>query len=197
MIYMSGQLITIILVAIVLGLDAFSLSMGMGFKGVTRRYEATFSATVGVFHVIMPLIGLEAGLALGKLLGVWAARLGALILLYIAGDFIIKGYREIRPQSFKFSQGREIFKRVNIHRSGWAGIILLGLSVSMDALTVGFSLGTFKMPLFITVIIIGATAGVMTFLGFTGGRLFGRLLGSYAQMAGGIVLLLLAVKLVI
>jgi len=193
---MLNPLFTIILVAIVLGLDAFSLSMGMGVKGVSRSYEVKFSTTVGVFHVIMPLIGLEAGLALGKLLGIWAGRLGALILLYIAVDFIVKGYREIRPQSIKFSEGRKLFKGVKVSRSRWTGIIVLGLSVSMDALTVGFSLGTFKMPLFLTVMIMGATAGIMTALGFTGGRLFGRLLGSYAQITGGIVLLLLAVKLV-
>jgi len=193
---MTNQLATIILVAIVLGADAFSLSMGMGVKGVSRRYEIKFSTTVGVFHIIMPLIGLEAGLALGKLLGVWAGRLGALVLLYIACDFISKGYREIRPQSFKFSEGSKLFKGFKPSRSRWGGIIILGLSVSMDALTVGFSLGTFKMPLFITVMIMGCTAGIMTALGFTGGRFFGRLFGSYAQMAGGIVLLLLAVKLV-
>jgi len=194
---MSNPLVTIILVAIVLGLDAFSLAMGMGVKGVNRRYAIKFSVIVGVFHVVMPLVGLEAGLALGKLLGVWAARLGALVLLYIAFDFIIKGYREIRPQSLKFSEGRQLFRGVKVPRSGWTGIIILGLSVSMDALTVGFSLGTFKMPLFLTVMIMGATAGIMTALGFTAGRFFGRLLGSYAQMTGGILLLLLAVKLVV
>lgn len=194
---MINPLVTIILVAIVLGLDAFSLSMGMGVKGVSRSYEAKFSATVGVFHIIMPLIGLEAGLALGKLLGVWAGRVGALVLLYIALDFITKGYRDIKPRSVKFSEGRKLFQGIKTPRSGWVGIILLGLSVSMDALTVGFSLGTFKMPLFLTVMIMGLTAGVMTALGFTGGRLFGRLLGSYAQITGGVVLLLLAVKLVI
>lgn len=192
---MNNQLATIILVAIVLGLDAFSLAMGMGVKGVNRRYEIQFSSTVGVFHIMMPLIGLEAGLALGKLLGVWAGRLGALVLIYIALDFIIKGYREIRPQSIKFSEGRSLFQGVKVKRAGWAGILILALSVSMDALTVGFSLGTFKMPLFLTVMIMGFTAGIMTALGFAGGRLFGRLLGIYAQMAGGVVLLLLAVKL--
>ncbi|MGE5390462.1 MAG: manganese efflux pump MntP family protein [Deltaproteobacteria bacterium] len=194
---MTNPLITIIVVAIVLGLDAFSLSMGMGVKGVSRRYEIKFSATVGVFHIIMPLIGLEAGLALGKLLGIWAGRIGALVLLIIAFDFIIKGYREIRPQAVKFSEGQKLFNGVKVTRKGWLGIFILALSVSMDALTVGFSLGTFKMPLFLTVMIMGATAGIMTALGFTGGRFFGRLLGIYAQMAGGIVLLLLAVKLVL
>ena len=73
----------------------------------------------------------------------------------------------------------------------------MGTSVSIDALTVGFSLGTFKMPVFITVMIMGIIAAIMSLLGFLGGRMFSRLVGSYAQMAGGIVLAVLAVKLLL
>ena len=54
---MVEQYTTIILVAVVLGLDAFSLSMGMGLKGVTRRFEIKFASTVGILHIVMPLIG--------------------------------------------------------------------------------------------------------------------------------------------
>lgn len=195
---MYEQLLTIVLVAIVLGLDAFSLSMGMGLKGVSRGYEIKFAGTVGILHVIMPLLGLHIGLAAGKFLGVWAARLGAAILVYIAADFFIKGYRETRPRTYKLNEARELLKNDNHSRhSGIISILILGISVSMDALTVGFSLGTFKMPVFLTVLIMGIVAGSMTIMGFIGGRLFNRLIGSYAQMAGGIILFALALKLVI
>lgn len=63
---MQGEFWTIILVAIVLGADAFSLSMGMGIRGVTRRYELRFSALVGLFHVLMPLLGLSLGLVVAN-----------------------------------------------------------------------------------------------------------------------------------
>ena len=66
---MIEQYITIILVAVVLGLDAFSLSMGMGLKGVARDFAVKFVATVGILHIIMPLIGLNVGLAVGQFLG--------------------------------------------------------------------------------------------------------------------------------
>ncbi len=190
------QLLTIILIAVVLGLDAFSLSLGLGLQGRSRGYGMRFSAMVGIFHIIMPLVGLNLGLAAGKFLGVWASRLGAVILAYIAVDFIIKGYRESRSHSYTFKEGKSIIAQPNdSYRENWGNMLLLGISVSIDALTVGFSLGTFKMPVFITVIIMGMVAAIMTLLGFLGGRMFSRLVGSYAQMAGGIVLAALAVKL--
>lgn len=190
------QLLTIILVAVVLGLDAFSLSLGLGLQGRARAYGLKFSAMVGLFHIIMPLIGLNLGLTVGKFLGIWASRLGAVILAYIAVDFIIKGYRESRPHNYSFKEGKSIIAQPNdSNRENWGNMLLLGISVSIDALTVGFSLGTFKMPIIITVIIMGMVAAIMTMLGFIGGRIFSRLVGSYAQMAGGLVLAALAIKL--
>lgn len=190
------QFITIGLVAIVLGLDAFSLSLGLGLRGLSRSYGLRFAAIVGILHILMPLLGLSLGLAAGKFLGIWASRLGAVILAYIGIDFIIKGYREVRPQSYTLKEGNKILnQQKESPREDWGNILLMAISVSIDALTVGFSLGTFKMPVLVTVMIMGSVAAVMTLLGFLGGRAFSRLVGSYAQMAGGIILVLLAVKL--
>ncbi len=195
---MYEQMATILLVAVVLGMDAFSLSMGMGLQGVTRKYEVKFIVIVAVLHVIMPLLGLSLGLAVGKLLGVWAACIGALILAYIGIDFLRKGYGEIKTQTYSFKDGLTALQPDKKPDSDdWWTIILLGVSVSMDALTVGFSLGTLRMPIIVTVVIMGLMAGAMTLLGFIGGRVFSRIVGSYAQIMGGIILLVLAIKLVI
>jgi len=191
------DLLTIILVAVILGADSLSLALGMALRGVSPVYEYKFSLTVGIFHVIMPLVGLNVGLAVGKLLGIWAARVGALVLVWLGADMLRKGYRSSRTHAYKFSQGRKVMsENRQLGQEGWSAILLLATSVSIDALTVGFSLGTFKMPILLTVIIMGIVAGSMTLLGFKGGKLFGRLMGSYAQMVGGSVLVLLALKMV-
>ena len=109
-----------------------------------------------------------------------------------------KGYEEIKPATYSFQEGQKIFNNNDkAIADGWWALILLGISVSMDALTVGFSLGTLKMPITITVLIMGFVAGTMTLLGFLGGRIFSRIVGSYAQIIGGIILLALAIKLVL
>ncbi|MGI6413567.1 MAG: manganese efflux pump MntP family protein [Syntrophomonadaceae bacterium] len=193
---MIEQTSTVVIIAFILGLDAFSVSIGMGLTGVKRDFEFKFAGTVGVFHIFMPLIGLYLGLAVGKILGIWASRAGALVLAYIALDFLIKGYKESKTKHFSFKDAQSILKKDGeINRGGWKTALVLGLSVSIDALTVGFSLGTLNMPILFTVIVMGAVAGTMTLLGFWGGRIFSRLVGSYAQIIGGITLLGLAVKL--
>lgn len=194
---MFEEIITIILVAVVLGADSFSLAMGMGLKGVPRSYEIKFSWMVGTFHVFMPLIGLSLGMAAGQLLGIWAGRLGAAVLAYMGADMIFKGYRATRPLFFKLNQGRQVIEEKPELAEGWINLIVLTTSVSIDALTVGFSLGTlFTVPIYYTVLAIGLIAGIMTFAGFTGGKIFSRVIGSYAQIAGGLVLIMLAVKMV-
>lgn len=194
---MLEQLLTVILVSIVLGADAFSLSMGMGLRGVSASYEKRFSLMVGVFHIFMPLIGLNLGLVAGKFLGIWAGRLGAIVLLYIGTDMLLKSYKETRPRSYKFAEGRKLFAKPEKRNAEWINLVLLSTTVSIDALTVGFSLGTLQMPVVYTVVIMGSTAGTMTFMGFKGGRLFNRAIGSYAKLLGGVVLLGLALKMLL
>lgn len=194
---MNGHIWTIILVAIILGADAFSLSMGMGIKGASRRYEIRFSLLVGLFHVLMPLLGLSLGLAAGKVLGVWAGRIGAVVLIYIGLEMLWKSYRELKPQVVTFAETRESlsYNDNEINADNWVSLLILTVSVSIDALTVGFSLGTIKAPILFTVVIMGIIAGSMTMLGFKGGKILSRVVGSYAQAVGGLVLLGLAVKM--
>lgn len=195
---MNGQLWTIILIAIVLGADAFSLSMGMGIKGVSRRYEMRFTLLVAVFHVLMPLLGLSLGLAAGKVLGIWAGRIGAIVLLYIGLEMLWKSYQELKPQTISLAEAKEILINNDREKNTdtWVSLLLLTISVSIDALTVGFSLGTIKAPIAFTVTIMGIIAGIMTMLGFKGGRVFSRAVGSYSQAIGGLILLALAFKMV-
>lgn len=195
---MLEQYISIVLVALVLGADSFSLAVGMGLRGVPRSYELKFSSMVGLFHIFMPLIGLTLGMATGHFLGVWAARIGAAVLAYLGADMIWKGYREIRPQILNISQAKDVMEIKADMTGGWINLILLTTSVSIDALTAGFGLGTlFTLPLYYPVLIIGAVAAVMTLAGFQGGKLFSRIIGTYAQIMGGAILISLAVKMVL
>lgn len=191
---MTNQIIAIVMVAIVLGVDAMSLSMGMGLRGASRTYERRFSLMVGVFHVLMPLIGLSLGIVAGKFLGIWAGRVGALILLLIGLDMLYEAYRNTRLQSVSFEEVDEMLDEPPASGRWW-DMTILSTTVSLDALTVGFSLGTLQMPILYTVLIMGLTAALMTYIGFRTGRLLGRLVGNYAEMIGGLVLIALAVKL--
>jgi putative Mn2+ efflux pump MntP len=195
---MSGQLPTVLLIALVLGLDAFSLALVMGLRGSSRRYEYKFALSVAAFHILMPLLGLGLGYTAGKILGLWASWAGAAVLAYVGVSFIREGYEEVKKTSISFSEAlAQLGPNTAEAHPRERGILLLTASVSMDALAIGFTLGTVRVPLLLTVLIMGVVAGFMTLIGFRSGKILGSLAGRYAQMAGGAVLVMLAAKIVL
>lgn len=177
------NLIVLILLALALGIDAFSLCLGIGLAGVNLRQIIMLSLIILLFHIAMPLAGWQIGEIAGNYLGQLASMVGALILIYLGVRIIWLGSRNSK---------KEISTR--LLGSSW-GLFSLGFSVSMDAFSVGFSLGTQKTNLLWTAIIIGLAAGLMTLSGLLGGRYLSRLMGRRAQMCGGLILIGVGVKL--
>ncbi|MHB8126331.1 MAG: manganese efflux pump MntP [Desulfitobacteriaceae bacterium] len=192
------KLFWIIIVSIALGTDAFSLALAIGLTGVSKRLIFRLSFLVAIFHIIMPLAGLVAGQTLGIFLGRLAKGIGALVLIWLGVKMLLNIYRPVIKR-FAFSQARtEIFQSQKLP-SGVSlqgfGIYALVASVSLDALSVGFSLGTVESQIGMTVLIMGVIAGFMTGSGLILGRIFGTWLGDKAEVLGGLALILIGVHL--
>src|SRR5690606_26490389 len=71
-----GQLATILIMAAALGMDAFSLGIGLGMRGIRLLNIAFISAVIALFHVIMPLVGIFTGRYVSTLLGDVAVAAG-------------------------------------------------------------------------------------------------------------------------
>lgn len=172
----------VIAVSIALGMDAFSFSLALGLIGIPNRTAIRLSLIVAVFHVFMPLLGLWAGQKLGTLFGDVAIGIGAVILFWLGGKMIFGAFRdgEIKCNASSLK--------------GW-GIYVLAGSVSLDALSVGFSLGTFVSRILPAILIMGFTAGIMTGSGIILGRRIGTWLGCKAVALGGIILVLIGLKM--
>jgi len=176
-------LITLLALAVALGSDAFSLCVGIGMAGVNRRQIAFISLTVLIFHIFMPLLGWYAGGYLGAKVGKAAAVAGALLLVYLGAKMI---WDAVKP-------GEDEPKFI-ITNTG--GLLLLAASVSMDALSVGFTLGTRQVSLVLAAGVIGLVAGFMTLGGLTLGKYVGSWVGERAQLVGGFILAGIGAKLV-
>ncbi|RCX19141.1 putative Mn2+ efflux pump MntP [Fontibacillus phaseoli] len=170
-----GEVMTILLMAIALGMDAFSLGVGIGMKGVRRSDAFRIGTAVALFHVLMPLVGIFAGQYVGVLLGHLARYVSGGLLLLLGAHMIFS--------SFKGSG----FQSIN-HRTLW-GVLLFSLSVSIDSFSVGVSLGMFHSDLLMTVLVFGFFGGLMSMMGLALGRSVGRSLGDYGEAAGGAILL--------
>ncbi|SFQ98184.1 manganese efflux pump MntP family protein [Desulfoscipio geothermicus] len=176
---------TVLALAVALGTDAFSMCLGLGMAGVTRRQIVIVSLTVLVFHIFMPLLGWYAGEFVGTLAGRAASIAGALLLVYL-------GVKMIRS----VWKGGEILDPKVVLVNTW-GLLLLAASVSMDALSVGFTLGTRQVDLPLTAGVIGVVAGVMTAVGLVLGRFVGARVGERAVLGGGVLLVGIGVRMIV
>lgn len=169
--------------AVALGTDAFSMCVGIGLAGVNRRQILLISFTVLLFHIFMPLAGWFVGELAGNLIGRAAAVAGAALLIYLGLKMVWTTWRD-----------RKVTEPTVIRFSAW-GLILLGISVSMDALSVGFTLGAHEVNLLLTAGVIGLMAGLMTTSGLVFGRFLGAWAGGKAQLVGGLILMGIGVRL--
>ncbi len=178
-------IITVFLLALALGADGLSLCIGLALTGVKRAQIFIISGIIFLFHVFMPLIGLYLGQLAGDLLGRVAGIAGALIIIYLGAKTIYSTFR-LSPSETPEKKSFGIW-----------GMAAMAMSVSMDALSVGFGLGTQELSLFLVVAFFGVVAGLMALAGFYVGRICGPCLGERANLAAGIILVAIGVKLAI
>jgi len=178
----SRQLIPLLLMGAALGTDAMSLSIGIGLRGVSWRDVIRVSAVIGIFHIVMPLVGALAGHYFGLFVGSLAVWIGAAIVAFIGVRMIwgCVGSGDAGPCSWKLT--------------GFS-LLMLATGVSIDALSVGFSLGTFGYSIYVTSVVFGIFGAAMTAIGLLFGSRLGKFIGDRGELVGGCVLIILAVHM--
>jgi putative Mn2+ efflux pump MntP len=157
-----------------LGLDTFAVSAALGLGGLSPRQRLRVSLVFAAFEGLTPAVGLLVGSALGKSIGSAADYLaGALLIGYAL--FVL----------LRHDEGEGAIEVSTTH--GWA-LVLLGLSVSMDELAVGFTLGLSRVPVVPALVLIALQAFVVSQIGIRiGARLSGRFREGTERTAGAIL----------
>lgn len=176
-----GQIITLLMIALALGMDAFSLGIGLGMNGLLAGPMARLSLLIGFFHVMMPLIGIGMGQVLSSMMKNIASILGGGMLLFLGTSMLIHVLK-----------GEEEAKQAKIHT--WTGILMFSISVSMDSLSAGFSLGLFQADIILALILFGSSGLFLAFFGWWLGKSVGGWIGQYGEILGGLILILLGSK---
>lgn len=156
-----------------LALDVFAVCIGVGMQPLTRAQRVRIGAAFAAAEVIMTLIGVGIGAAIGHLLGPLAAYLGFVALIGV-GVYMI------------FETVGEGESGLNLS-SGW-GLFLASLSISLDSLGIGFSVIYIGVPLWTTLAAIAFASILSSTLGLVFGRALGKAIGKRAALAAGIVL---------
>ena len=182
-------MLRVILVVLPLGLDTFALSTVLGAlplaKGQRLRVAALFAAAEG----LMPAVGLLLGLPLGHALSHWASYVAGVLLIGIGGWSWWHEQRE-RAGGSEDEDG-ETTKLMSAATGSTWSLMGLALSISLDELAVGFSLGLLGLPLIPVLVLIALQALLLSLAGQWIGRNTGQRLGPYAEQLVGPLLCLL------
>jgi putative Mn2+ efflux pump MntP len=165
-----------------LGLDSFAVAAAIGAAGVAARWRARLriSLIFMVFEAGMPLIGLAAGRGLARVIGPAADYLAAAAVIGLGAWMLFEASRDNDDEPAARLAGA----------SGWT-TIALGLSISLDELAIGFSLGLARLPVAPVIVAIAILAVVVSQLGLALGQAVSARFREHAEQLAGIALIAL------
>ncbi len=154
-----------------LGLDTFAVAAALGALGAANRLRISLLFTA--FEAGMPLIGLALGVPLGHAVGSAADYIAIAVLLAFGLFTLVESERDEEERLSRLAQLRG------------PGALLLGVTISLDELAIGFTLGLLRLPAALVIALIAAQAFVVTQLGLRlGARLSERLREGAERLAG-------------
>jgi putative Mn2+ efflux pump MntP len=177
-----GKLIALVLP---LGLDTFAVAAAFGILGTTRSSRARLTVLFTTFEAGMPLIGLAIGAPLGHALGDAADYVAIGVLLAFGLYTLLSSDEQDERAVARLTQARG------------PGAILLGISISLDELAIGFTLGLLRLPVVLVIALIAAQTVIVTKLGLRFGDRLGERLREGAELLAGLALAGLAVALLV
>ena len=177
------QLLSVFLIALSLAMDAMavSISVGLACPGAAARQGIRLGCWFGAFQFGMPLLGFLLGKALSSFVAAAAPYIAFALLAFIG---VRMAWDALRPAE---GGGDEDMS----HLSN-AKVCLLAIATSIDALAVG--VGGSLMGMDPLSAVIGVVAFALSFLGAVVGRMLGSRFQTWAQVAGGLVLMGIGLK---
>ena len=178
-------LVELFIIAVALSMDAFAVAIckGLSVKRATVKQALCVGGWFGVFQALMPLIGYLLGTTFAVLITSVDHWIAFVLLGLIGGNMIreaIKGDEEELDDSFT---ARTMFP--------------LAIATSIDALATGVTFATLGVDIVPAVLFIGVTTFTLSAIGLKVGNVFGAKFKSKAEFAGGLVLVLMGLKILL
>ncbi len=167
-----------------LGLDTFAVAAALGISGLNRQDRTRVTLLFTGFEMGMPLVGFVAGAVVGRAVGDAADDLAIAILIAL-------GIYLLWPRADENEQERLGL----LARTRGMAAIGLGISISLDELAIGFTLGLLRFPVPLVIVLIGVQTFVVTQLGLRLGQSVGERVREGAERLAGVALTLLGLVL--
>ena len=177
-------IIELFLLAVGLSMDAFAVSVckGLAMKKCTIKKAMTCGIWFGGFQALMPLIGYFLGSFFADMITKYAHWIAFVLLIIIGGNMIKEAMGEDEKVD-ACMDAKEMF--------------LLAIATSIDALAVGVTFAFLKVQIVPAVSFIGCVTFVCSAIGVKIGSIFGSKYRSKAEFCGGVILILIGLKILL
>jgi len=180
----------LLLLAVGVSMDAFAVSIckGLAMKKATVKASMTCGLWFGGFQALMPTIGFFLGTLFADAIQAidhWVA----FVLLGIIGINMLK-------EAFAKEEGCDCCEEHNADLSVKT-MFVMAVATSIDAMAAGISLAMDDANILVNALCIGITTFILSAVGVKVGNVFGSRFEKKAQMAGGIILILLGLKILL
>jgi len=184
------DLLTLLTLAVGLSMDAFAVSI---CKGLAMREKVLGKGVIiglwfGGFQALMPIIGFFLGTQFKDQITSIDHWIAFILLSFIGGKMILEAVKEWNEEDIV-----EVKDQPLDHRN----MLVLAVATSIDALAVGITFAFLDTPILEAITIIGITTMVISIVGVVIGNYFGGKYKHKAELVGGIILVLLGIRILI
>lgn len=185
----------LLIIGISLAMDAFAVSMcrGLEMRKFNAKHAGIIALFFGGFQALMPVIGYYAGTLFEQYITAVDHWIAFGLLSFLGGKMIFDGIKEIVEEKKRDKDSEpEYVDKLNVKK-----LLLMAIATSIDALAVGITFAFLKTNIWVAVSIIGVITFALCFLGVFIGNKVGIKFKNPATIAGGVVLILIGVKILL
>ena len=181
---------TLLLMGVGLSMDAFAVSIckGLSMRKVNKKQCLVIGLFFGGFQALMPFIGWVLGSQFEQYITSIDHWIAFILLGFIGGKMVVEAIRE-KDEAVEVGKMdppldlKEMF--------------ILAIATSIDALAVGITFAFLQVPIVEAISVIGITTFVISVIGVYVGNFFGNRYKKKAELAGGIILILIGLKILL
>lgn len=182
--------VELLIIAIGLSMDAFAVSIGKGLS--VTKIKLSHALKVGLwfggFQALMPLIGYLLGSTFADIVSAYDHWVAFVLLALIGGNMI--------KEAFEKDDECDCNKKEK-NSFGFVTMFTLAVATSIDALAIGVTFAFFKVAIIPAIITIGITTFLFSVAGLKIGHIFGCKYKSHAELFGGVILILIGLKILL
>ncbi len=181
------DLITLITISIALSMDAFSVSIcqGLATKRFSLKIALSCGLWFGVFQALMPLIGYFLGTQFEHFITHIDHWIAFGLLGIIGANMIREAMEETTDNGLQSTD------------NSLKTMLMLAIATSIDALAVGVTFAFLEVNIWKSILIIGITTFLFSFVGVKIGNIFGSRYSKAAEIVGGVILIVLGIKILV